>query len=236
MPSGSQTTRFPASADGPSGLPKELANLLGGATVADREQAWEQFLQIHSTLLLQVARSVAPSHDGAMDHYAYVLGELRRDDYRRLKGYVPDGSTKFTTWLVVVARRLCVDHYRRVYGRPWKKRTTGEAEPTVAARRRLIDLLADDISLDSFPDTAAADPDRDLRLRQRNEMLARAMDTLSPRDQILLRLRFEDDIPIREIAALMRFPTVFRVYRRINTLLDRLRSTLANQGVDDSEP
>jgi RNA polymerase sigma factor (sigma-70 family) len=213
-----------------------LANVLGGVAGVEREQAWEQFLQIHSTLLLRVARSVAPSQDGAMDHYAYVLEELRRDEYRRLKAYVPDRSTKFTTWLVVVTRRLCVDHYRRVYGRPWKKTTPGEVEPTVAARRRLIDLLADDISLDSFPDTTTTDPDRGLRVKQLNEMLSRAMGVLSPRDQILLRLRFEDDVPIREIAALMRYPTVFRVYRRINALLDRLRLALMNQGVDNPEP
>jgi RNA polymerase sigma factor (sigma-70 family) len=213
-----------------------LVQLLGDVAGVERERAWEQFLQIHSILLLQVARSVGIDHDGAMDHYAYVVGELRRDDFHRLRGYVPDGSTKFTTWLVVVARRLCVDHYRRIYGRPWNKKNAGGMEITVAARRRLVDLLVDDISLDSLPDTAAVDPDRGLRVKQLNEMLARAMATLSPRDQILLRLRFEDEIPIREIAALMRYPTVFRVYRRINSLLERLRLTLTSEGVDDPEP
>jgi DNA-directed RNA polymerase specialized sigma24 family protein len=49
-----------------------------------------------------------------MDGYAYVLEALRSDDYRRLRAYAADGRSKFSTWLVVVARRLCLDlHLRR---------------------------------------------------------------------------------------------------------------------------
>jgi RNA polymerase sigma factor (sigma-70 family) len=212
-----------------------LARLLGGGSAAVRELAWERFVQTHSTLLLQVARSITSDHDGAMDHYVYVLDELRRNDYRRLRAYAPDGSTNFTTWLVVVARRLCVDHYRRVYGRPWKKdeRTTGPSPGS--ARRRLIDLVGEDISVDDLPASEASTPDSALCLKELSQKLGAAVAKLPERDQILLRLRFEEDLAIREIAALMRYPTVFRVYRRINAVLRELRATLATEGIDDPE-
>ncbi len=234
MSSSSETTRFPASAGKPLGLPSELTRLLDSRSAA--ELAWERFVQIHSTLLLQVARSVAPEHDSAMDHYVYVLDELRRDDHRRLRAYVPDGSTKFTTWLVVVARRLCVDHYRRVYGRPWKKdgKVTGAAPES--ARRRLIDLVAEDVAIDGLPASDTRNPENQLRHKELSQRLGETVTGLSPRDQMLLRLRFEDDLPIREIAGLMRYPTVFRVYRRINALLKELRAALATQGIDDPVP
>ncbi len=235
MLSSSETTRFPASAGKPPAVPSELARLLDSGSAAERALAWERFVQFHSTLLLQVARSITTDHDGAMDHYVYVLDELRRDDYRRLRAYVPDASTKFTTWLMVVARRLCVDHYRRVYGRPWKKdgRTAGAAE---SARRRLIDLVVEDVSVDGLPAPEAPTPDSELRHKELTRKLGEAVATLPLRDQILLRLRFEDDLPIREIAGLMRYPTVFRVYRRINALLKELRAALATQGIDDPAP
>jgi len=49
---------------------------------------------------------VVVSKDGAMDAYAYVLERLRERDCARLRTYADGGPARFTTWLVVVARRL----------------------------------------------------------------------------------------------------------------------------------
>src|SRR5262249_41817793 len=101
----------------PDGLPAELSQLLAAAEPQGAEGAWGEFVHAHSRLLLHVARSMAKDHDDAMDRFAYLLEQLRRDDCRRLRGFVADGRSKFTTWLVVVARRLCLDYDRRRYGR-----------------------------------------------------------------------------------------------------------------------
>src|SRR5204862_509166 len=82
-----------------------------------------------------VARSLTTDHDAAMDGYAHVLERLREHDCRRLRGYAPDGRTKFTTWLVVVARRLCLDFHRHRYGR--SDDPAPDAAAARAARRRL---------------------------------------------------------------------------------------------------
>jgi len=65
------------------------------------------------THLLHTARTRHPDYDTAMDGYADVLEALRRDDFRRLRGCAADGRSKFTTWLMVVTRRLLLDSPRR---------------------------------------------------------------------------------------------------------------------------
>src|SRR3954451_25015689 len=90
-------------------LPPELAALLVASDPATRDAAWATFVSRHSGLLLSVARTVGKHYDAWMDGYAHVLEQLREGDFRRLRAYVPDGRTRFTTWLAVVARRLCFD-------------------------------------------------------------------------------------------------------------------------------
>jgi RNA polymerase sigma factor (sigma-70 family) len=206
-------------------LPPELLGLLNAPDPVAREAAWEAFVGVHSRLLMYVARSISPEYDAAMDAYAYLLEQLRADDYRRLHGYAADGRSKFTTWLVVVARRLCLDQLRRRYGR-----ARGE-DPAVgerrAERRRLEDLLSDRLDLDSVVDVAAPAPDTELIAAEQSRVLLTAVLGLEPRDRLLLKLRFEDDLSAREIATLLAFPTPFHVYRRINAVLELLRAALA---------
>ncbi len=141
-------------------IPAELACLLDAADPAAREHAWDRFVSAHTGLLLHTARVVCHDHDAAMDAYAYVLGALRQDDFRRLRAYTPMPGSKFTTWLVMVARRLCVDQVRRRYGQP---RGEGPASEQVRlVRTRLADLLAEDVDPDQLSEPANAGPDAEL--------------------------------------------------------------------------
>jgi RNA polymerase sigma factor (sigma-70 family) len=205
-------------------FPSELSSLLGATDAAAREAAWPAFLNSYSRLLLHVARQVGHDYDAAMDAYTYIVEQLRAGDYHRLRGYAGDGRSKFTTWLVVVARRLCLDHLRHRYGRV---RENGDAQDTShAGRRRLEDLLAEQVDVTDLPD-AAAGPDAELIASEQSCRLAARLSELEPRDRLLLKLRFEDDLSAREIASLVGYPTPFHVYRRLNTLLVSLRARLA---------
>ena len=55
--------------------------------------------------------------------------------------------------------------------------------------------------------------------------------TLTPRDRLVLRYRFDDDLSAREIARLLKFRTQFHVYRRITAILASCRQALAAKGV-----
>lgn len=167
-----------------------------------------------------------------MDAYAFVLEALREDDCRRLRAYAPDGRTKFTTWLVVVTRRLALDHVRQRYGRSRSDDDAQLAEQ--ATRRRLEDLVAEEIDPDQIAG-ASESPDASVRRSELRSALRAALEALAPADRLLLALRFEDERPVKDIARTLGFPSVFRVYRRLGVVLDLMRRTLARRGVEEPD-
>ncbi len=199
-----------------------------------REAAWKKFLETHSRLLLHTARKLSRDYDAAMDAYTYLLEQLRRDDFHRLRAYVSDGRSKFTTWLVVVSRRLCLDHLRRRYGRA-SESTTGA--PARLVRRQLADLLAEELDPSLvIADAPADNPETSLRRDELTGALAVALASLEPRDRLLVKLRFDDGLAAREIGQIMGFATPFHVYRRLNGVLEQLRAALRQRGVEGPQP
>jgi hypothetical protein len=120
-------------------LPAPLSSLLASRDPRSREEAWAAFLSTYSTLIMRVARLLGGDEDAVMDRYAFALDQLCRDDCKRLRQYTADGRGEFTTWLVLVVRRLCLDEHRRRYGR--RQSDDGDAAERHAARRRLADLF-----------------------------------------------------------------------------------------------
>jgi RNA polymerase sigma factor (sigma-70 family) len=216
-------------------LPAKVADLLAATPGAEADLVWAAFLAVYSPLLLKVASTFAPGYDGALDRYAYMLDEIRRGDCRRLRGYSADGRGRFSTWLAVVARRLCLDHYRQRYGRD-----RGGSRPTVtpdrsrAARRGLVDLCRTTNELCGLADTSLADPADEVDAHTRQASLHRAIDALCPGDRLLIRLRFEQELTAREIAPLLGLPSPFHVYRRLDRVCGELRARLTG-GPENSE-
>lgn len=213
--------------------PTELRRLLDASSDVERQRAWARFLERHSKLILKVAHESAQGYDGAMDRYTFVLERLRHDDFHRLRQYTANGRAKFTTWLVVVVRRLCLDHVRHVYGRPRSAAASEEQD----ARKKLVDFVMEEI-----------DPERTVNHREngktdgavrRTELFGRlreALAVLPPDQRLALKLRFEDETPVSDIAKVLDVPTVFHVYRRVNKTLARLRRDLEQRGVDSAVP
>lgn len=216
----------------PDAPPQELARLLAAPDPPTREAAWDAFVAAHSRLLLHTARLLSHDHDGAMDSYAYVLEALREDAHRRLRAYSADGRGSFSTWLVVVARRLCLDFRRHKYGRA--RDASPEGRASHAARRRLVDLVTDETEIAELA-RDVADPADELQEREQSAALDAAMQGLKPRDRLLLALRFEDDLSAREIAQVMGMPTQFHVYRRLNQVFALLRDRLRQRGMERPE-
>src|SRR5690349_3819630 len=181
---------------------------------------------------MHTARTTGRDYDATMDAYAYLLEQLRRDDFHRLRAYTVQSHCKFTTWLVVVARRLCLDRERQRYGR--RQGAEQQSHEATGARRRLVDLVAEELNASELADPTGENPERQLRANELNQALLSALMGLEPRDRLLLQLRFADGLAAREIGQVIGFPTPFHVYRRLNTLLGQLRAALARRGVRDS--
>ncbi len=214
--------------------PDTLQALLATPDGPGREAAWTAFLEEHSQPILHVARSQGGDHDAAMDRYLFIIQALRDHDCRRLRAYTADGGGKFTTWLLVVCRRLCFDHHRARYGR-----TQSETETSAARkleRRQLVDLVGGELQLELLEARPEKGPEEEFRRMELRAALARALAELSTAERLLLRLRFEDGASVPEIARLMGGSSPFAMYRKLDRLLGRLRKSLNASGVEDPAP
>jgi RNA polymerase sigma factor (sigma-70 family) len=217
---------------GPTDYPPDLQRLLT-ADQASVEAAWEAFVANRSRLLMHVARARGGDHDQILDRYVYVLEHLREGSFTRLRSYRADGRSRFSTWLVVVARRLGLDQHRERYGRkssvdPWK----GEGQ---SARKRIVDLIAEPVDPEALRSEGDG-PEEERRKKELGWALSSVVEGLDARSQLLLRLRFEDALSAAEIARVLKLPTQFHVYRQLNQLLSLLRRELQKVGVQDALP
>ncbi len=215
-------------------LPLPLWRLQNAADSNARDDAWIEFVATYSDTMLHTCRAVAHDRDAAMDSYAYALEAFHEDGCRRLRAYVPEPDIKFSSWLVVVTRRLVHDYFRQRYGRSRSEDENRQQEHL--ARRRLEDLVADEIEPDRLIGHSYDEADAGIRRQQLELALSRALEELDTADRLLLTLRFEDERPVREIARTLGFPTVFHVYRRLGRVLSTLRRALESRGVDAAEP
>ena len=130
-----------------------LDSLLTAVNEDARERAWNEFLGEYTDVLLHAARTMGGDQDAVMDRYSFVLDALRRDDFRRLKGYVARPRGKFSTWLIVVARRLCLDEHRHRHGR--LQGESAESLDQRRERRNLADLVGNELELQALESPTA---------------------------------------------------------------------------------
>lgn len=218
-------------------LPPELAYLHESANPDRQEGAWEHFLASHSELILRVAGQLGGSHDAVMDRYTFVLDELRRDDYHRLRAYRPREAGRFVLWLATVVRRLCLDHYRHRYGRISRTaHDSGSAGHKRQERKRLVDLLTSEVEVAELPAGDGVNPELALAQAERGRALQAVLAHLPPNDRLLLKLHYEEELSARDVAEIMNLPTIFHVYRRRKAILLSLRRLLTRAGTEEVEP
>ena len=208
-----------------------LLRLLDARTPAEQDAAWRDFVTAHHRLILHTARAVVHEADGAMDAYAHMLECLRAEGFARLRSFRDDGRAKFTTWLVVVLRRIALDHVRRRLGR-----SNGRPSESTERRRRLDRLAGEALDLDQLAVDPVEPVDSTLQRAELSAALGASIAVLEPRERLLLSLRFDEGLPASRIARVMGYPTPFHVYRHLNSVVASLRSALAKRGVDGPAP
>jgi RNA polymerase sigma factor (sigma-70 family) len=211
--------------------PRDTLDRLLRAPPAAREAAWRAFLEQFNDLILYAISRTERDEDAVADAYAYVLEQIRRDDFRRLRAFEVDGPARFGTWLVVVVRRLVIDHRRRVAGRT---PAHVDIDDGLDPRRRFGALASAVSDPEDLADESTPDPLAAVQSAEVLQALSRAVAELDPRDRLLLSLRFEDGHSARVIAEAMSFESQFHVYRRLRSVLGELRTSLAEAGIGSS--
>ena len=215
----------------PSRYPQRVALLLEASDSPRETEAWEAFVDQYSRLLLSICRSPGRRYDDTMDRYAFVLERLKLNDYHRLRSYSNDGRTKFSSWLLVVAQRICVDYQRQRYGRaPPGTEAEEIADGARRVRRRLADLITSQIDVSDLRDSNAPNPESQVAEDEVRSALAAATRALSSQDRLLVALRYEDNAPWRDVCELVGYPTRFHAHRRLKQALEKMRRSLEAAG------
>jgi RNA polymerase sigma-70 factor, ECF subfamily len=142
----------------------------------------------------------------------YLLGrhdevdDLVQETWLRVleRGRSYDGRSRFEPWLFTIARHLAIDHMRK---------------------RRTVSLEAEDDGESPLP--ASSDPSPFI-LAARTEdaqRLAQSMQTLDFIYREVLVLRFQEDLSLQEVAAVIGAPVstvASRIYRGLQTLREQL--------------
>jgi RNA polymerase sigma-B factor len=90
------------------------------------------------------------------------------------------------------------------------------------------------MDLEAVSDDTRADPASNVIQVELREALERVMSILPTRDRLLLALRFEHEVSVREIADVMGFPSQFHVYRRLKKVTSELRDALEREGIHEA--
>jgi RNA polymerase sigma factor (sigma-70 family) len=212
--------------------PFELSQLLRAVDSSSQQAAWEDLIARHTRLLLAVSRSFNGGHDEAMERYTYILDKLREDDFRRLRTFDETSGARFSTWLTVTARHLCLDHLRALYGRQRESAQPNRTYPLRSIRRALADSIGPEVDVERIIDEQSPSLIVQTVVGERDEALRTALTRLESRERLLLALRYDDDLSAARIARIVGLPTPFHVYRQLNTILEKLRLSLESRGIE----
>lgn len=186
----------------PVTVESELTRLRGGDVDAIAAMM-ERYQHRLYRYLLRLLREPATAEDVFQQTWIKVMDRIRSFD----------PSHSFEGWLFAIAHNLAIDYLRR-----YRPESLDEPLPSGDSRAELLAGCGPD-ALDK------------LLAQERAAGLARAMTTLPLVFREVLTLRFEEEMKLEEVAALLGLP-LGTVKTRLHRALKHLRRTLENQ----SEP
>jgi RNA polymerase sigma factor (sigma-70 family) len=186
----------------------EREKTLIAGCVNGEKAAWDAFVREFSPLVYHTIKKTFnlyhsdPISNSVEDLYQEVFVSLLRDDCKKLRQFRGDRGCTLASWLRVVAARETIDFLRK---------------------RRLPSV--------EIPDGLARnDPDLSESLidEEQERLLNQAIQTLPPRDRILIDLVYRQSLPPEEIAAILKI-SVNAVYTQKSRILARLREALKTE-------
>lgn len=202
----------------------------------DPRELIEDNLELIDRLTRSVCRRCGVAVGEVDDALSAVTLALVEKDYAILRRY--EGRSSIATYLTVVIQRLLSDEHRKKHGR-WRPSPLALADDRLPQRPpqpREVPLQREEIQPLASSDRAdAAALDRELRglSGRANALLRETISAWPAEDRMLVRLRFESSLSIADAARLMKVPQR-PLYRRLQSLLARLREVLMAAGVDSS--
>jgi len=186
--------------------------------IAGDEAAWREFLERYGTVIYGAVTALLAKWQinepaVAEDIFASIVEKLLADGCAALKGFKQ--RSKFTTYLVTIARNRTYDHLRSEKRRPAISLATPVGDRNGDAGDTLEQVIAADLDLDH---------DIEVRLTL-DEVLA---DVPAP-DRLILKMYYNEGWRDKEIGVLLKMSVdaisarKSRALRKIKTLVDERR-------------
>jgi RNA polymerase sigma factor (sigma-70 family) len=266
--------------------PQNIGELLQAFRLSSPAKAWAGFLEDYSPFIIQIVSLFEREPDAIADCFLYVCEQLSRNNFRRLLTFQVSGPARFTTWIRLVIRRLCIDWHRQEFGRACVFESisrlgeidraifrevfrdgvrTDEALSFLCARYPLLtredfDASCERIrgalnarqlwlvtarrpkfsSLDrvfeedqeAFGDwykDPAPDPESMFAKKEIRAEVGRALAKLTPNERLLIRLRYEQELTLEQVARLANLPDAQTADRRLKQVLVELRKNIGKR-------
>ena len=167
--------------------------------------AWDAFVLQYSGLVYHTIKKTfilyhaEPRPDLAEDLYQEFFLSLLRDDFKKLSQFRGDQGCSLASWLRVIASRLTIDFLRR--------RTATPVE--IADGRPVADPDPTDFLIDG----------------EKHKLVAQVLQSLAPRDRILIDLCYRQALPPAQVAAILK-TSVSALYTQKSRILDKIRESL----------
>jgi len=94
-----------------------IEEILVGLGTPEPSQAWADFLDCSSTLIIRVIGTFERDPDRVSECFLFVCERLSAKRCRKLRRCRVDGPASFETWLRAIVRNLCLDWHRQEFGR-----------------------------------------------------------------------------------------------------------------------
>lgn len=189
-------------------------------------QLIEENLDLIERLVGRACRRVGVPPSDWSDMASMVKLALVENDYAILRRW--EGRSSLATYLTVVVQRTLADQHEKTHGR---RRASDDRPPPLRREVELPDEEVTPLAASELADTATYEGELRVVSERAGVIVREAMAAWPAEDRMLIRLRFESSLTIADISRLMNVPQR-PLYRRLESLLGRLRDVLLAAGVD----
>jgi RNA polymerase sigma factor (sigma-70 family) len=182
--------------------------LIAGCVRSDKA-AWDSFVVQYSNLVYHTIKKTLIRHhaepraDLVEDLYQEFFISLLRNECKKLRQFRGAHGCSLASWVRLLTARLTIDFLRK------QASTSGEVASAMSRH--------------------GPDPAEPLINEQQERLLNQAIQTLSPRDRILLDLCYRQTLASEQIAALFK-TSVNAVYSQKSRVLEKIREVLRRSG------
>jgi RNA polymerase sigma factor (sigma-70 family) len=171
--------------------------------------AWDSFVLQYSSLVYHTIKKTLSLHhtephaDLVEDLYQEFFVSLLRNECKKLRQFRGAQGCSLASWLRLLTARSTIDFLRK------QAPTSGEVASAISRH--------------------GPDPAEPLLNEQQEKLLNQAIQTLAPRDRILLDLCYRQSLASEQIAALLN-TSVNAVYAQKSRLLEKIREVVRRSG------